>query len=353
MSEESLQERVEALFAAGPERIALTASTGNEDVDAVLKGVVGVFEDVFPGRVRGYYVVGSYANGTAVGGSDLDFHPLFKGEFGDGEAVRVYAARDICNGMAPLELNVDPWPEDFAKAVYSGIFPLVSLPVFGEDIRPSIPLPPLEAYRRRLVNVGGLLKARQASSLRFPLAYPEPDDELYGYGRRGVHGPEGPEVQGTRGLIGVAYSIVLGRLGMDAARYIAGKAEAFALYGERYDDEWAGLANQIWERCRQDWQYRIPAAERDREELRAMCRRLLAWENFYLGLYRDFSLKELAAPKVDWPYGDGDYTAYCLARLESVCFPGDEGVFGAVKPYLSSPNPVWRRAAAKVMEGRR
>ena len=46
--------------------IALLTSTGQRSVDGILRGVVGLFEAVFPDRVRGYYLGGSYADGTAV-----------------------------------------------------------------------------------------------------------------------------------------------------------------------------------------------------------------------------------------------------------------------------------------------
>ena len=65
------------------QNIPLLNSTGNQRVDNILRGVIGIFETVFPDRIRGYYLVGSYADGTAISTSDIDMKILFKNRFRD------------------------------------------------------------------------------------------------------------------------------------------------------------------------------------------------------------------------------------------------------------------------------
>jgi hypothetical protein len=36
--------------------------------------------------------------------------------------------------MPTADLNVDPWPEEFAQRVYAGLFRLVAWPIYGADI---------------------------------------------------------------------------------------------------------------------------------------------------------------------------------------------------------------------------
>lgn len=291
MREPLTKDSIDGLYQQAQEDITLTQSTNDPRINAILKGVIGIYEHFFPGRVRGYYVVGSYANGTAVSTSDVDVHPLFKSDFLNPEETnQVYAVRDLCNQLSSIELNVDPWPEYFGRRVYSGLFQLVALPIYGSDIRKQFPLPPLDTYTRRTVNAGGLLKVRQTSTLHYPVHYPDPEGEFYGYDRRGVYGLEGFEPQGTKDLISVAYSIVLGRLAMMEPRYITGKAEAFQRYLKHLDDEWTDFVSEVWQKCRVEWAYRVPSSDQDRKVLSVLCQRMLDFENFYLDLYRSFML---------------------------------------------------------------
>src|SRR5262249_19669289 len=52
--------------------ITLCCSTGSERADTILRGLIGIWEIVFPDRIRGYYLAGSYSNGSATPTSDLD-----------------------------------------------------------------------------------------------------------------------------------------------------------------------------------------------------------------------------------------------------------------------------------------
>ena len=61
--------------------ISLFNSTGNQQVDDILRGVIGISEIVFPNRIRGYYLTGSYANSYALPTSDIDMTIVFKGSF--------------------------------------------------------------------------------------------------------------------------------------------------------------------------------------------------------------------------------------------------------------------------------
>ncbi|MEO7910884.1 MAG: nucleotidyltransferase domain-containing protein, partial [Roseiflexaceae bacterium] len=59
-------------------RIELSTSSGSQPADNALRGLVGVFELHFPGRIRAYYVEGSYADRTAIATSDIDLVLIFK-----------------------------------------------------------------------------------------------------------------------------------------------------------------------------------------------------------------------------------------------------------------------------------
>lgn len=83
--------------------ITLRLTTGDSEVDALLRSVVGAFEAAFPGQVRGYYLAGSYAKGTSTATSELagrtradrGEHPPRQAHDsrGDGCTIRVHPSR--------------------------------------------------------------------------------------------------------------------------------------------------------------------------------------------------------------------------------------------------------------------
>jgi hypothetical protein len=48
-----------------------------------------IYESIFPGRIRGYYLLGSYTDATSVSISDIDMAILFKGSFVDNREAQV------------------------------------------------------------------------------------------------------------------------------------------------------------------------------------------------------------------------------------------------------------------------
>src|SRR4051812_15375051 len=85
------------------ETFSLLASTGSKKVDDLLKGILILFQDAFPGRIRSCYLAGSYADGSVVATSDLDLKLVFKGEVAPEERLRRIEA--ACELMSPLQMD--------------------------------------------------------------------------------------------------------------------------------------------------------------------------------------------------------------------------------------------------------
>ena len=137
------------------DRILLLNSTGNQKVDDILRGTIGIFETVFPDRIRGYYLVGSYADGTAVSTSDIDLKILFKDCFRD-DAERESSQKicDYCFGrisqISPIVGDVMARDEEivFSQTSLRLRIKEGSLLVYGEDIRDRIPLTSIDEHIR-------------------------------------------------------------------------------------------------------------------------------------------------------------------------------------------------------------
>src|SRR5688500_14878128 len=84
----------------------LLTSTGFDQVDQVVREIIGLVEPGFPGRVYSYYLVGSYAVGEPVPASDIDLIILFKDELEPAERQGFGAIRDQCRQISPIALDL-------------------------------------------------------------------------------------------------------------------------------------------------------------------------------------------------------------------------------------------------------
>jgi hypothetical protein len=278
------------------EPTSLLHSTGDEKVDAVLEGVIGLYELLFPQRVAGYYLTGSLSDGTAMPGSDIDLFVLFRGSFpSEAEVERVDRAAALCGRLSPIELDITPLGEEIPWPLRAVSLKLGSRLIYGEDTRDRLPLPSMEAYVRHAMDVACrmLLRLRPGSEcLVLPLQYPDPNGEFYGYDRPASPGA----ANNTKDLVTAVGLAATAILAFRAGRYTAGKRDAIRLYREVIDDEWADLAQQLYETCRNGWGYEVPAATEGRLRLRALCERVVGFENHLLEI-RD----EYLHPKPDPP----------------------------------------------------
>jgi hypothetical protein len=277
--------------------VTLIAVTGDAHVDAYLREIVARFEATFPGRVRGYYVIGSYGDSSSVASSDLDLDIVFKGRFAS-EDERTQA-HDLCASLqarATIELDLDIGDEKNLRGGLSPNLKLASSCVYGEDIRGQFPLMPLIVWTRDRMHSSyyrlGSLFGRTAP-VRAPLDYPDPAGEFFGYDRRPIRLADGSQAAGTRDLIRATGWAATALIAWRAGRYVARKSDCHRMYQELIGGEWAPLLTAIYEECRQRWNYRIPTDQADRALLRQLCMRTLDFENAFLSAYKIYLLGEL------------------------------------------------------------
>src|SRR5205085_1359182 len=130
--------------------IVLANSTGNDEVDRVLRLTIDALETTLPGLFRGYYVLGSHASGTALPTSDLDL--AFEGHAGDDvQRARTKEVLAACRAATVLDIGVFPVSVD-DLGLYNPVFKLRSLFVYGHDIRAALPLLPVEEWARKCMH---------------------------------------------------------------------------------------------------------------------------------------------------------------------------------------------------------
>jgi hypothetical protein len=271
-------------------------STGSERADAILRGVTGIWSAVFLGRIRGFYLLGSYAQGSASPASDLDLAILFRGAFlSEAESS---AAQSLCENLEALG------PKPFVDMWYASeqglesdelVAPALQLKhssrlLAGEDARRQISAELDERYVRAAMQAPAYVirfARPELDKLSYPLAAPDPAGPWLGYDRWGIPAANGGDQPSTRLLITTVGRIATALLALRTGRYAGSKQESTERYCEYVADEWSALVSDVYTLCRVRDGYRIPSGARRRARLRELCEQALAFENHFLTAYRD------------------------------------------------------------------
>lgn len=291
---------------------------GNDRVDRALHALISHFAATFPDRLRACYVQGSFGDGTALNTSDLDLTLVFRDRFVDvDEKARAEAVCAACVEQSAVELDASVNDE---AELQRGVWPQLKYGaqlVYGEECRDAMPLIPIEQWTRDRMHTSYWRVVSlfdRPHVVRPPLDFPDPSAEFLGYTQRMLRLPDGAEVPCTRDLIRHTGWAATAIVAWQAGQYVASKRDCHRMYRELIGDEHTGLLDDIYTCCRQQWQYLIPDAPNERQRLRSICQRTLAFENHFLAIYKDYLLSELQST-----YAEGRNAArWVLSRIPYV-----------------------------------
>ena len=279
--------------------IALDQSTGNVNIDQALAGLVGLFETIFPERIYGYFLEGSYADQTALKSSDIDLVILFKEDFlNPDERPRAERIATHIDQFSKVNFDLDFLALNEIKDGVPPTLKLGSQRLYGEPLPADFPLISVEDWGRERMHAAYWLINRvfgRPDQVTPPLHYPDPTDRFYGYANRTVRLPDGEQARSTRNLIRV-----VGWCGTALVAHLGGeivprKKLCHLYHRQVINDQWSPFLENVYTKCRTDWHYLIPTPEQERNELAEICRTALAFENYFLTVYKGFLLSELAS----------------------------------------------------------
>ncbi len=317
-----------------------TASGGTVIAD-VLREVVDSIEAAFPGRVRALYVGGSYSDGTAVAGgrspnaSDVDLYVVFRGTVTEAEAAGFGRLMAECQPLSAAMLDAQVYAEDdllrpigrepAQMAFLNALITHGAVLAYGEDLRAELPEVPFARYVLDVIESGVFHMGipRQTEALDYPLmtplvapvGYPDAEGELFGYDVVPAR-PSAP--RGTRVLVDIAVWMATLFVAIETGRYAVRKSQSVQLCRElRPQDDWARLAVAIFETCKRERGYAIPEGVEERAQLRDWCRDMLAVENQYLRVCRNYVVEQLR-------HGGDDARWQAARILRSVVYRDEE-----------------------------
>jgi hypothetical protein len=333
--------------------LPLLASTGSDRADAILSGAVHLWEALFPERIRGYYLSGSYATATATPTSDLDLTIVFKDDYHNpaesDRAQQLCAAIEALHPAIFLDLGYlsEQSLQQADRVSVALQLKMSSRLIYGEDIRDQITAIPDARYVRDAMHIpyfASRYGRPQLTVLPFPLDYPDPNGRFYGYDGWNLSSSGDTEQAGTKMLVVIVGRIASALVALHSGAYVSTKHESVTLYRKHIHDQWADLVEQVYDMCKVRWQYRVPTNPSDQAQLQALCRRALDFENHFFAQYRSYLLDELhTSARED--------QLRAVERLGQIIYPG-EAIDKALTQLLEGADGDLRTAIAQTMQQR-
>ncbi len=277
------------------EPFTLSTSTGNQQVDEILRGTIGILETVFPERIRAYYLHGSFANETGISTSDIDLFLIPKGAFTPEERQKMQRIMHFSAFLSPFMVEMMAIDEHIL--LQHGHFRIkhASRLLWGTEIREQVPEQTLDDYLRLYASfpflyISSMLRTTETVTL--PLAYPQSTSEFYGYDQQQLP-PGNTEQHNIKKLVTSCCWIATILIAWNCGKTVPGKRESVSMYEEFVHDEWGPFLAEMYELGNQRWHYLVPSDTAERQQLRDLCARTLAFENHYLHRYQRYLQTEL------------------------------------------------------------
>jgi hypothetical protein len=321
--------------------IVLAHQTGNQVVDRVLTALVELTELLIPNRAAGYYLSGSYANGSPVPASDLDVMVVLRSGSTPKHVAGLLATYRQCGRLTPMALDVVVATEDDMRRLGPAWFAMDRKFLFGTDVLATLPpAVAVEVDARRWMQASmSVLHGLYARNgvVPFPVGPPDPADEWFGFAADPIRLPDGREEPGLRRLVTCLYwpanALIVRRTGQRVVRKDRGVSDRFR---ELFGDAWFPFLLDVFTRCKGEWGYRLPADPSARSHARRLCELAVAFHNEFLTTYRDYLLEELRADDPGRPLAAAQELARFGCRdpeLEAAVLAAgraDPAIFGAV-----------------------
>jgi predicted nucleotidyltransferase len=290
-------------------------ATGNAAVDRILEVSMCTLDQIFPGRIRAIYLSGSYTGADATPASDIDGLVVFHGDLTDEESRRFANAMHRLSQRSGVLVDLGPRGE---RDLYrQGELPAKAASrrlICGDDVRAAVPAMPLWHYTSLIMRGSwfyfSLVRGAE-SRLAYPLGYPDPAGEFFGYERNGLHSLDGWVGPGLKAFVGGMTLAASTLVAIKAAVGVVTSADSVASYRTYVSDRWTNWLAEVYGQCKVRWAYGIPQSPPERQALRELCHQALDYENHYLAVCQQYLTAELLQPELSRQ----NIAAECLQQI--------------------------------------
>jgi Predicted nucleotidyltransferases len=269
---------------------ALITQTDNQQVNAILAGIIGILETALPGRIKSYYLHGSFADGTGIETSDIDLFIVAHTAFSSEERSKIQQLALYASHFSAFFIEIIALNEQNIRQQGHYRVKAASQLIWGEDIRQQLPDQTLEQYLQFYAHFPFVYLAsmlRNSDSVTLPLDYPQASGEFFGYDQA-LMPPENKPCRNIKKLVtGACWSATV-LIAWQAGQFVPGKSASIAMYRQYINDQWAPFLEELYEWGNRRWHYLVPQQPAERQHLRALCTQALAFENHYLQEYRHY-----------------------------------------------------------------
>ena len=263
-----------------------------QDIHQEIQEAVNYFVDGIrkSGNFSACYLTGSYAERYAVTKvSDIDITVVSESPLD--EIQRQNLESLIQNVDHTHGVNLDVSPVVVAGELYQGQSTFLGIAfreavisaklaghlIWGRDVFARIPMPSKDEYvdATRKIPFEFPNRIRGYSNSPFPLGFPNEHDQYFGYLGKHVDGNAS-----TKPLISLMTWIGTGTVALISGTPVGNKKQCVDALKEIDLGKGVELA-RLFDLCRREWKYRLPASPNDQQDLRDICARALVWENEY------------------------------------------------------------------------
>lgn len=256
-----------------------------ESPEAVIAVVAELLARELGADLRSIYLTGSRAAAAEIATSDLDLCLVLAGRVPMSARAPIRELVVEINRASPV--SCDAVLVDEAQ-LEPGLTPYLQCRrlLAGPDVllgRPLLPKPGVMLHFATL----GLYSVRavrgHCKELPYPLTYPEPDGEFFGYDRFGVRLPGGGYRTGWSSLVNLVLTLATFRLAWLADVYTPAKRITVAEYPRHLpNDPWLDLVAGVASMRRWGGADAPPGAAADRARVAAWCEAAVRFENEFL-----------------------------------------------------------------------